>query len=185
MGLNNAESGKIFIDDNLIENLDINSFRQKIGYIPQTGLLFNISVLDNIKWANEAVTNDKIRAVCKQAYAHDFIESFENGYNTIVGERGARVSGGQLQRLSLARALIKDPDILILDEATSALDINSEKYVQNTLNKIYNSKTIIAIAHRLSTIQKADKIFVIKNGTIHEEGSFHSLIKLKLLKQIL
>jgi len=178
MGLNNAESGKIFIDDNLIENLDIDSFRQKIGYIPQTGLLFNISVLDNIKWANEAVTNDKIKAVCKQVYAHDFIESFENGYNTIVGERGARVSGGQLQRLSLARALIKDPDILILDEATSALDINSEKYVQNTLNKIYNSKTIIAIAHRLSTIQKADKIFVIKNGTIQEEGNFHSLIKL-------
>ena len=119
-----------------------------------------------------------LKEVCKQAFAHDFIESFENGYDTIVGERGVRLSGGQLQRISLARALIKDPDILILDEATSALDINSEKYIQNTINNIYHSKTIVAIAHRLSTIQKADKIFVMKDGNLKEEGNFNTLLKL-------
>ena len=178
MGLNNPQKGKILIDGNLLENLDINLFRQKIGYIPQTGLLFNMSVLDNIRWANETASIEKIKEVCKQAYAHDFIENFENGYDTIVGERGVRLSGGQLQRISLARALIKNPDILILDEATSALDIKSEQYIQNTLKNIYHSKTIVAIAHRLSTIQKADKIFVIKDGSLKEEGNFNSLLKL-------
>ena len=178
MGLNNPQNGKILIDDNSLENLDINSFRKKIGYIPQTGLLFNMSILDNIRWANETVSDEEIREVCKQAFAHDFIKNFEDGYNTVVGERGVRLSGGQLQRISLARALIKDPDILILDEATSALDINSEQYIQNTLKSIYSSKTIVAIAHRLSTIQTADKIFVIKNGSLKEEGNFNSLIEL-------
>ena len=178
MGLNNPQNGRILIDGNSLENLDINSFRKKIGYIPQTGLLFNMSVMDNIRWANEAASDEEIREVCKQAFAHDFIENFEDGYNTVVGERGVRLSGGQLQRISLARALIKDPDILILDEATSALDINSEQYIQNTLKSIYSSKTIVAIAHRLSTIQTADKIFVIKNGSLKEEGNFNSLIEL-------
>ena len=178
MGLNNPQNGKISIDDNSLENLDINSFRKKIGYIPQTGLLFNMSILDNIRWANETASDEEIREVCKQAFAHDFIKNFEDGYNTVVGERGVRLSGGQLQRISLARALIKDPDILILDEATSALDINSEQYIQNTLKSIYSSKTIVAIAHRLSTIQTADKIFVIKNGSLKEEGNFNSLIEL-------
>ena len=178
MGLNNPQNGKISIDDNSLENLDINSFRKKIGYIPQTGLLFNMSILDNIRWANETASDEEIREVCKQAFAHDFIKNFEDGYNTVVGERGVRLSGGQLQRISLARALIKDPDILILDEATSALDINSEQYIQNTLKNIYSSKTIVAIAHRLSTIQRADKIFVIKNGSLKEEGNFNSLIEI-------
>ena len=115
----------------------------------------------------------------KIANLHNFVlEELNEQYQTTIGERGVRLSGGQRQRIGIARALYNNPQILILDEATSALDINSEKYVQNTLNKIYNSKTIIAIAHRLSTIQKADKIFVIKNGTIQEEGNFHSLIKL-------
>ena len=178
MGLNNPQKGKILVDNNPLENLEINSYRKKIGYIPQTGLLFNMSVLDNIKWANENASDEKIKEVCKQAFAHDFIESFEDGYNTIVGERGVRLSGGQLQRISLARALIKDPDILILDEATSALDINSEQHIQNTLKSIYSSKTIVVIAHRLSTIQKADRIFVIENGNLKEEGDFNSLLKL-------
>ncbi len=178
MGLNSPQNGKILIDDNSLENLDVNSFRKKIGYIPQTGLLFNMSILDNIRWANEAASDEEIREVCKQVFAHDFIQNFEDGYNTVVGERGVRLSGGQLQRISLARALIKDPDILILDEATSALDINSEQYIQNTLKNIYSSKTIVAIAHRLSTIQRADKIFVIKNGSLKEEGNFNSLIEL-------
>ena len=137
-----------------------------------------MSILDNIRWANETASDEEIREVCKQAFAHDFIKNFEDGYNTVVGERGVRLSGGQLQRISLARALIKDPDILILDEATSALDINSEQYIQNTLKNIYSSKTIVAIAHRLSTIQTADKIFVIKNGSLKEEGNFNSLIEL-------
>jgi len=178
MGLNNPQKGKILVDNNPLENLEINSYREKIGYIPQTGLLFNMSVLDNIKWANENASDEKIKEVCKQAFAHDFIESFEDGYNTNVGERGVRLSGGQLQRISLARALIKDPDILILDEATSALDINSEQHIQNTLKNIYSSKTIVVIAHRLSTIQKADRIFVIEGGNLKEEGDFNSLLKL-------
>jgi len=176
MGLNVPTKGKITIDDEPLENYEINSFRSKIGYIPQTSLLFNISIYENILWGSEMATQQEVEKMSKKVYAHDFISSFEDGYSTKAGERGTRLSGGQLQRISLARALIKNPEILILDEATSSLDSESELKIQKTLDEYSSIKTIIVIAHRLSTIQKANKIFVISNGSIIEQGDFNSLI---------
>lgn len=177
MGFNLPSSGDILIDNIPLKNYDINSYRDKIGYVPQTSVLFNTSILENIRWGNEKATNQEIKNVCKEVYADSFIKSFPDGYNTIVGDRGVRLSGGQLQRIALARALIRDPEILILDEATSSLDSESEKNIQEALNKIASKKTLIVIAHRLSTILKSDQIYVINNGKIVEEGNYNSLIK--------
>ena len=155
---------------------EINSYRKKISYIPQTNLLINTSIYENIKWDSEFATKDDVERIAKKVGAHDFILSFESGYNTNVGERGIKLSGGQSQKISLARALIKNPDILILDEATSSLDGDSEIKIREILDNNFSSKTIIVIAHRLTTIQKASKIFIISNGHIVEEGNFNSLM---------
>jgi ABC-type multidrug transport system fused ATPase/permease subunit len=135
-------------------------------------------LLKIFKWANEKATNEQIQHMCKEAYADSFIKSFPEGYETLVGDRGIRLSGGQLQRIALARALIRKPEILILDEATSSLDSKSEKNIQEALNTIARKTTIIVIAHRLSTILKADHIFVINHGRVVEEGNYEDLIKL-------
>jgi len=178
MGFNDPTSGDILIDDTPLKKYDINSYRKKIGYVPQEGELFNASIIENIKWANEKTTNEQIQHICKEAYADGFIKSFPEGYETLVGDRGVRLSGGQLQRIALARALIRKPEILILDEATSSLDSKSEKNIQEAINKIVKKTTIIVIAHRLSTILKADHIYVINHGRIAEEGNYEDLIKL-------
>ena len=178
MGFNDPTSGDILIDDTPLKKYDINSYRKKIGYVPQGGDLFNASITQNIKWANEKATNEQIQHMCKEAYADSFIKSFPEGYETLVGDRGVRLSGGQLQRIALARALIRKPEILILDEATSSLDSKSEKNIQEALNTIARKTTIIVIAHRLSTILKADHIFVINHGRVVEEGNYEDLIKL-------
>lgn len=178
MGFNDPTSGDILIDETPLKKYDINSYREKIGYVPQDGELFNASVIQNIKWANEKATDEQIQRICKKTYADSFIKNFSEGYETLVGDRGVRLSGGQLQRIALARALIREPEILILDEATSSLDSKSEQNIQEALDKIVKKTTIIVIAHRLSTILKADHIYVMNDGRIAEEGNYEYLIKL-------
>jgi len=178
MGFNDPTSGDVLIDDTPLKKYDINSYRKKIGYVPQGGELFNTSIINNIKWANEKATNEQIQRTCQETYADSFIKSFPYSYETLVGDRGVRLSGGQLQRIALARALIRKPEILILDEATSSLDSKSEKNIQEAINKIVKKTTIIVIAHRLSTILKADHIYVINHGRVAEEGNYEDLIKL-------
>lgn len=177
LGLNLPLKGQIKIDGVSIKDYDIKSYRQKIGYVPQNAALFNDTIINNIKWAEKEASDEKIKKILKDSYANEFIENFPKKYDTVVGERGTKLSGGQLQRIAFARALVKDPEILILDEATSSLDTNSEIEIQKTLAKIHGSKTVIAIAHRLSTIIKSDKIIVINSGKILEQGNYKELIE--------
>ena len=144
--------------------------------VPQEPPLFACSIRENIAYGHQQTpTFEDIVQAAKQANAHEFIMTFHQGYDTLVSERGQSLSGGQKQRLAIARALIKNPKILILDEATSALDQESERYVQETLNKVKKGRTVILIAHRHSTIQSADRIAVISNHTIAEEGTYQEL----------
>jgi len=150
-----------------------------IGYIGQEPVLFSGSILDNIRYGNPNATFDDVIDAAKRANAHDFILSFPDGYDSLVGERGAALSGGQKQRIAIARAIIKNPQILILDEATSALDTESERVVQDALEANFDDRTVLIIAHRLSTIEKAKIIHVIENGKIVESGSHEELNKKK------
>ncbi|MEE3254216.1 MAG: ATP-binding cassette domain-containing protein, partial [Chloroflexota bacterium] len=140
--------------------------------------LLNTSVTDNIQFSRPYVAKDQIKAVAQSAHAHNFIKRLDQGYNTIIGDRGLRLSGGQQQRLALARALFLDPEILVLDEATSALDTQSERTIQSTLEKMHSSRTILIIAHRLSTIVNADRIVVVEDGKIVEQGTRNELLAL-------
>jgi ATP-binding cassette subfamily B protein len=176
MGFNEANTGKITIDGTPLQNFDINSYRQRIGYVPQDSVLFNTTIRDNLLWSKDDVTEGEIEEACKLANAHEFIESFPDGYNTLVGDRGIRLSGGQIQRLALARAILRNPDLLILDEATSSLDTHSECLIQEAIDNIAKQTTVIIVAHRLSTIKNADYVYVIKKGRVIEEGTFSKLI---------
>ena len=175
LGINSPQTGKILIDQIEQDKYDISSFREKIGYVPQGGALFNDTIAKNIKWSNNNASENIIEKICIETYSNEFIDKFPEKYDTVVGDRGVKLSGGQLQRIALARALVKNPDIIILDEATSSLDTQSEKKIQKSLESIYDIKTIIVIAHRLSTIIKADKIYVIDAGKIVEEGNYKEL----------
>jgi len=175
LGINSPQAGKILIDQIEQDKYDISSFREKIGYVPQGGALFNDTIAKNIKWSTNNTSENIIKEICKETYADEFINKFPEKYDTVVGDRGVKLSGGQLQRIALARALIKNPDIIVLDEATSSLDTHSEKKIQKSLESIYDIKTIIVIAHRLSTIIKADTIYVIDGGKIIEEGNYKEL----------
>ena len=163
------------MDDNELQNLDLDKWRNLIGYIPQQPFLFNTSK-DNMLWANPNASDDDIHEAFELANATDFIENLEDGYNTVVGERGARLSGGQAQRICLARAIVKHPPILVLDEATSSLDSNSEMLIQESIEQLSGKVTIISIAHRLATIKKADVIYNLVNGIIVESGKFETLM---------
>jgi ABC-type multidrug transport system fused ATPase/permease subunit len=176
VGFNKPTSGEIKIDGISLQDFDINSYRKKIGYVPQESILFNMSIMDNLLWARDDATGEDIKKVCKLANADEFIEKFPERYNTVVGDRGIRLSGGQLQRIALARAMIRKPDLLILDEATSALDTKSERIIQKAIEKIANETTLVVIAHRLSTITTADYVYVLENGCIKEEGSYGDII---------
>ncbi|MCE2712378.1 MAG: ATP-binding cassette domain-containing protein [Cryomorphaceae bacterium] len=172
-------SGTILLDGVRIEELETEHLRKHMAIVPQEVILFAGSIRDNILFGNpEAKEEDIIRAA-KQANAWEFIQSFPEGLNTQVGDRGIQLSGGQKQRIAIARAIIKDPTILILDEATSALDSESEKLVQDALDKLMVGRTSIVIAHRLSTIKHASKILVIQNGAVAEEGTHDDLIHKK------
>lgn len=169
------ENGEILIDGVNIKDLKISSLRALIGNVNQEAILFNDTIFNNIAFGVENATQEQVEAAAKIANAHEFIMESEDGYNTIVGDRGCKLSGGQRQRVSIARAILKNPPILILDEATSALDTESERLVQDALERLMKSRTTIAIAHRLSTIKNADRIYVLHEGRIVEEGTHEEL----------
>ena len=169
-------SGKIMIDGIDVKNYKIKSLRKKIGIVPQETFLFGGTVLENIRYGNQHASVEEVIEAAKKANAHEFIEKLEQGYETEIGERGAKLSGGQKQRISIARAILENPQILILDEATSALDNESEKLVQDALEELMKGKTTFVIAHRLSTIINSDKIVVIQQGEIKEIGTHEELL---------
>ena len=171
-------NGSILIDGKDIRDLTIKSLRGLIGNVNQEAILFNDSIFNNIAFGVEHATEQQVEDAARIANAHDFIMEMEHGYQTNVGDRGCRLSGGQRQRISIARAILKNPPILILDEATSALDTESERLVQDALERLMLSRTTIAIAHRLSTIKNAHCIYVLHEGRIVEQGTHDELIAL-------
>ena len=170
--------GCIEIDGTDIRSLRIRSLRSLIGNVNQEAILFNDTIRNNIAFGKEGATQEEIEQAARIANAHDFIMEMEEGYDTNIGDRGCRLSGGQRQRISIARAILKNPPILILDEATSALDTESERLVQDALERLMSSRTTIAIAHRLSTIKNADEICVLHEGRIVERGTHEQLLAL-------
>ena len=172
------ERGEITIDGVNVKDMKVKSLRGLIGNVNQEAILFNDTFYNNITFGVENATMEQVIEAAKIANAHDFIMETEEGYNTNVGDRGCRLSGGQRQRISIARAILKNPPILILDEATSALDTESERLVQEALERLMKTRTTIAIAHRLSTIKNADEICVMRDGEIVERGKHEELLKL-------
>ena len=169
--------GRITLDGKDIRNVAVKDLRALMGNVNQEPILFNDTIFNNIAFGVEGATEADVIAAAKIANAHDFIMESENGYDTMIGDRGGRLSGGQRQRVSIARAILKNPPILILDEATSALDTESERLVQEALERLMKSRTTIAIAHRLSTIKNADEIYVLYEGEIVECGQHDELIE--------
>lgn len=170
-------NGKIEIDGNDIRDLDINSLRKMMGIVSQETILFNDTIGSNIKYGLQSVTDDQLQKAAKNANAYDFISEQPNGFETVIGEKGVRLSGGQRQRIAIARAILKNPSILILDEATSSLDTESEYKVQKAIDNLMADRTVLVIAHRLSTVESADKIVVMKDGEIADFGSHQDLLK--------
>ncbi|NEQ24676.1 MAG: ATP-binding cassette domain-containing protein, partial [Microcoleus sp. SIO2G3] len=171
-----VQSGRVLIDGVDIRELNFLDLRQCIGWVSQDVFLFHGTVAENIRYGSFDATREQIIQAAKLAEAHEFIEELPQGYDTIVGERGQKLSGGQRQRLAIARAILKDPPILILDEATSAVDNETEAAIQKSLAKITQGRTTIAIAHRLSTIRHSHCIYVMKDGQIMEQGTHEELL---------
>lgn len=172
-------SGSIFIDDEDIRNVKLKSLRNNIGMVQQDVYLFAGTIYENIKYGKPDATKEEVIAAAKEANAYDFIMSLPNGFDTDIGQRGIKLSGGQKQRLSIARVFLKNPPILIFDEATSALDNESEKVVQESMEKLAKNRTTLVIAHRLSTIRNAEKILVLTENGIQEQGTHSELINKK------
>ena len=171
-----VNKGSITIDGTDIRNISLKSLRGLMGNVNQEAILFNDTFYNNITFGVKEATREQVIAAAKIANAHDFIMETENGYDTNIGDRGCLLSGGQRQRISIARAILKNPPILILDEATSALDTESERLVQEALERLMKDRTTIAIAHRLSTIKNADEIYVLHEGQIVERGTHEELL---------
>ena len=169
--------GEILFDGKNLKELDLKSLRRLTGYVTQEVILFNNTIRSNIAYGRPDVEDEEIIKSAKMANAHDFINEFPNGYDTEIGDRGTRLSGGQQQRISIARAILNNPPILIFDEATSSLDADSENKVQEAIEQLMKNRTVIVIAHRLSTIQNADKIIVLDNGAIVQTGTHEELLK--------
>ena len=169
-------SGSISIDGNNIAEVKVDSLREQVGIVPQETVLFNGSLYDNILYGRLEATREEVEAAAKAANAHNFIMEFPNGYETMLGDRGLNLSGGQRQRIAIARAILKNPRVLVLDEATSALDTESERIVQEALDRLMVGRTSFVIAHRLSTIKNADKILVLQRGRIVETGTHDELM---------
>jgi len=169
--------GRILLDDHPLESLKLDALRKNIAFVSQEVLLFNDTVANNIAYGPlRHASKDQIESAARAAHAAAFVEALPNGYDTLIGENGARLSGGQRQRLAIARAILKDAPVLVLDEATSALDTESERYVQDALDALMKDRTTLVIAHRLSTVEKADRIIVLSEGQIIETGSHHALL---------
>jgi len=170
------QKGAILIDGRDIRSLNVGSLRRFIGMVTQETILFNDSVKDNIAYGKRGASYDEIVDAAKKAFAHEFILNLPKGYDTFIGDRGVKLSGGERQRLAIARALLKNPPVLILDEATSQLDTQSERLVQEALNSLMEGRTVFVIAHRLSTVKHASKIVVIKDGAVIEQGTHDELL---------
>ena len=170
-------NGQIEIDGNDIRDLDINLLRRMMGIVSQETILFNDTIGANIKYGLQSVTNSQLKKAAKNANAYDFISEQPNGFETVIGEKGVRLSGGQRQRIAIARAILKNPSILIFDEATSSLDTESEFKVQKAIDNLMTDRTVLVIAHRLSTVESADKIIVMEDGEIADFGSHQDLLK--------
>ncbi len=172
----NPQSGEILFDGRPASDYSLTDIRNQVAIVPQDVMLFGGTILENIAYGKLTASKEEIIQAAQRANAHQFISSFPEAYETIVGERGVKLSGGQRQRIAIARALLKNPSILILDEATSSLDSESERLVQEALEELMKGRTSIIIAHRLSTIREADKIIVLEKGQIIESGSHQELI---------
>ncbi|RDX99582.1 ABC transporter B family member 10, partial [Mucuna pruriens] len=170
-------SGRVLIDGKDITKLNLKSLRKHIGLVQQEPALFATSIYENILYGKEGASDSEVIEAAKLANAHTFISGLPEGYSTKVGERGVQLSGGQRQRVAIARAVLKNPEILLLDEATSALDVESERVVQQALDRLMQNRTTVIVAHRLSTIRNADQISVLQDGKIIEQGTHSSLIE--------
>jgi len=172
-----VSAGAIEIDGQDIRSVLQDNLRKIISYVPQEPILFHRSIRDNIAYSRRDANEEQVIEAAQKAHAHEFILKFKNGYDTLVGERGVKLSGGERQRIAIARAMLKDSPVLILDEATSSLDSISESYIQDAFNELMKGKTTIVIAHRLSTVQKMDRIIVLSEGEIVEEGTHKELLE--------
>jgi subfamily B ATP-binding cassette protein MsbA len=178
MAFNHPQKGTITIDNRPLETLKLREYRSHLGVVLQDNFLFDGTVGENIAFSKPGATMEEIREASRIAHCDEFITEFENGYDTIVGERGVRLSGGQRQRVAIARAILADPRILILDEATSSLDSESEALIRDGLRSLRSGRTTFVIAHRLSTIASASQILVLENGEIVERGTQPELLRL-------
>ena len=175
--LYDCQSGKILIDGKDISTLDEKTIRGNITIISQNPYIFNLSIKDNLRLVKEDISDEEIVQVCKLACLDDFIDSLPDKYDTVIGEGGVNISGGQRQRLAIARALVQKNKIILFDEATSALDNETQNNIQKAINNLQGEYTIIIIAHRLSTIKNCEKIFFMENGIISSSGSHSELLK--------
>lgn len=171
-----ATEGSVLVDGTDVRDMDLITLRRQIGIVLQTSLLFSDSIKANIAYGRPDVTMDEIVSAARAAQAHEFIEGFTHGYDTIVGERGVTLSGGQRQRVAIARALLMSPRILILDDSTSSVDTQTEKLIQSALDNLMEGRTTFVIAHRLSTVRRADMILVLEDGRIAERGTHEDLL---------
>lgn len=174
--LYDPQQGAVVLDGTPYSELDAHWLRQQVGIVSQEPILFATSITDNIRYGRLDATDEDVQTAAKAANAHEFISAFPEGYETLVGERGVRLSGGQKQRIAIARALLKDPAVLVLDEATSALDAESEHLVQEALDRLMVGRTTLVIAHRLSTVKDADQVVVLDGGTVAESGQHDELL---------
>ncbi|KAB8232962.1 hypothetical protein ETB97_002583 [Aspergillus alliaceus] len=175
----NSERGRILIDGHDVKSTTIDSLRRHIGVVPQDTVLFNETLMYNLKYANQSASDEEVYEACKAASIHDKIMSFPDGYNTKVGERGLRLSGGEKQRVAIARTILKNPRVILLDEATAALDTETEEHIQGALSTLSLGRTMLVIAHRLSTITTADRILVLHEGRVAESGTHDQLLAMK------
>ncbi len=169
-------SGQVLIDDQIIRNLNLESLRKQISIVDQNTTLFDDSVFNNIKYANPNASNEEVYKAAEMSMCNDFINNLENKFETIIGENGVKLSGGEKQRLSIARAFLKDSKIILLDEATSSLDSETEEKIQKALDKLTTNKTTVVIAHRLSTILNSDTIYVLDKGSVVAQGQHDELL---------